>query len=53
MLCGTHQRGFLSLLKYIAFIILFRRAIEESSLDYIINGIPTNTVGYVVNISAC
>ena len=51
---GIHQGGFLSLLKYIAFIDPLLRNLEESGLGCGVAGIPTNPVGYVDDLaSAC
>ena len=54
MECGIHQGGFLSLLKYTAFIDTLLRNIEQDDLGYRVAGIPTNPVGYADDMaSAC
>ena len=51
---GIHQGGFLSLLKYVAFIDPLLRNLENSGLGCEIAGIPTNPVGYADDLaSAC
>ena len=46
MQCGIHQGGFLSLLKYTAFIDPLIRELETSNLGCSIVGVPTNPIGY-------
>ena len=46
MECGIHQGGFLSLLKYTAFIDPLIRELESSNLGCKVVGIPTSPVGY-------
>ena len=53
MKCGIHQGGFLSLLKYAAFIDPLLREIENS--DYVCRtlNIPSSPVGYADDLSLC
>ena len=54
MECGIHQGGFLSLLKYIAFIDPLLRDLEHSGLGCDVAGIPTSPIGYADDMStAC
>ena len=54
MECGIHQGGFLSLLKYVAFIDPLLRDLENSGLGCSIAGLPTSHVGYADDMStAC
>ena len=46
MECGIHQGGFLSLLKYVAFIDPLIRELEVSNLGCNVVGIPTSPIGY-------
>ena len=46
MECGIHQGGYLSLLKYTAFIDPLLRELEKSGIGCSIVGIPTDPVGY-------
>ena len=46
MECGIHQGGYLSLLKYTAFIDPLLREIENSGLGCCISGIPVCPLGY-------
>ena len=52
MECGIHQGGYLSLLKYTAFIDPLLREIEESGIGCCISGIPTSPLGYADDIAA-
>ena len=53
MTCGIHQGGFLSLLKYIAFIDPLLRKLEESDTVCSVVGIPTSPVGYADDMATC
>ena len=53
MRCGIHQGGFLSLLKYAAFIDPLLREIENSGLCFRISNIPAGPVGYADDLSVC
>ena len=53
MECGIHQGGFLSLLKYTAFIDPLIRELELSGLGCHVVGIPTNPVGYADDMATC
>ena len=53
MRCGLHQGGFLSLLKYAAFIDPLLREIENSRLCLCIINIPAGPVGYADDLSVC
>ena len=53
MQCGIHQGGFLSLLKYTAFIDPLIRSLEASGLGCQVVGIPTSPVGYADDMAAC
>ena len=54
MQCGIHQGGYLSLLKYTAFIDPLLRQIEESGLCCKISGIPSSPLGYADDMAtAC
>ena len=46
MECGIHQGGFLSLLKYVAFIDPLLRNLERSEMGCRVGGVPSNPVGY-------
>ena len=50
---GIHQGGFLSLLKYAAFIDPLLRKIENSNLGCVVHGIQTSPVGFADDMSAC
>ena len=52
MECGIHQGGYLSLLKYTAFIDPLLREIEESGMGCFISGIPTSPLGYTDDMAA-
>ena len=54
MECGIHQGGFLSLLKYVAFIDPLLRDLEQSGLGCNVAGVPTSPIGYADDMStAC
>ena len=53
MKCGIHQGGFLSLLKYTAFIDPLLREIEGSGFCHRIIDIPVRPVGYADDLSVC
>ena len=54
MECSIRQGGFLSLLKYTAFIDPLLRQIEQAGHSISVGGIPTNPVGYADDMaSAC
>ena len=54
MKCGIHQGGFLSLLKYIAFINELITNLEKSGLCCDVYGIPSNPPGYADDLAtAC
>ena len=53
MKCGIHQGGFLSLLKYAAFIDPLLREIETSGFVSRIINIPASPVGYADDLSLC
>ena len=53
MRCGIHQGGFLSLLKYAAFIDPLLREIEDSGYVCRIINIPSSPVGYADDLSVC
>ena len=52
MECGIHQGGYLSLLKYTAFIDPLLRSIENSKIGCCIDGIPTCPLGYADDMAA-
>ena len=52
MECGIHQGGFLSLLKYVAFIDPLLRDLETSDLGCRVVGVPTNPVGYADDLAS-
>ena len=52
--CGIHQGGYLSLLKYTAFIDPLLREIENSGVGCCISGVPTSPLGYADDMAtAC
>ena len=51
--CGIHQGGFLSLMKYTAFIDSLLRELEASNLCSSIYRIPSSPVGYADDLAAC
>ena len=53
MSCGIHQGGFLSLLKYTAFIDPLIRILEESNVGCTIVGVPSMPVGYADDMATC
>ena len=53
MECGIHQGGFLSLLKYTAFIDPLIRKLEKSGLGCCVVGVPTSPVGYADDMATC
>ena len=53
MECGIHQGGYLSLLKYTAFIDPLLRELENSNLGCCVAGVPTNPVGYADDMATC
>ena len=53
MECGIHQGGFLSLVKYTAFINSLLVSLEESHLCSSIYRIKTSPVGYADDLAAC
>ena len=53
MRCGIHQGGFLSLLKYSAFIDPLLREIQSSEYVCRILRIPSSPVGYADDLSLC
>ena len=53
MTCGIHQGGFLSLLKYTAFIYPLLRKLEESNTGCHIVGIPSTPIGYADDMATC
>ena len=53
MTCGIHQGGFLSLLKYTAFIDPLISELEQSGTGCTIVGIPTSPVGYADDMATC
>ena len=52
MRCGIHQGGYLSLLKYAAFIDPLLRKLEDKSLGFSIAGVPTCPLGYADDMAA-
>ena len=52
MQCGIHQGGYLSLLKYAAFIDPLLRKIEESKVGCSIHDIPACPLGYADDMAA-
>ena len=52
MLCGIHQGGFLSLIKYTAFINSLLVVLKESKLCCSISYIKTTPLGYADDIAA-
>ena len=52
MLCGIHQGGYLSLLKYAAFIDPLLRQIEDSKVGSTIHDIPACPLGYADDMAA-
>ena len=53
MKCGIHQGGYLSLLKYFAFIDPLLRKLETSDLCCSVAGIKSSPIGYADDLSAC
>ena len=53
MECGIHQGGYLSLVKYTAFIDSLITSLESSRLCSTIYRIPTSPVGYADDVAAC
>ena len=53
MECGIHQGGFLSLLKYTAFIDPLIRELQDFNLGCSVVGIPTNPIGYADDMATC
>ena len=54
MECGIHQGGYLSLLKYTAFIDPLLREIETSGIGCCISSVPTSPLGYADDMAmAC
>ena len=53
MKCGIHQGGYLSLVKYTAFINSLITSLETSGLCSAIYRIPTSPVGYADDVAAC
>ena len=53
MLCGIHQGGYLSLVKYTAFINSLISSLETSGLCSTIYRVPTSPVGYADDVAAC
>ena len=53
MECGIHQGGFLSLLKYTAFIDPLIRILEQSRYGCQVVGVPTSPVGYADDMATC
>ena len=52
MNCRIHQGGFLSSLKYVAFINSLLEQLKESGLCISIKGIKCSPIGYADDISA-
>ena len=52
MECGIHQVGFLSLLKYVAFIDPLLRDLVKSELGCRVAGVPSNPVGYADDMAS-
>ena len=52
MKCGIHQGGYLSLLKYIAFINTLIERLEESNLCATIYGLSVSPLGYADDIAS-
>ena len=52
MECGIHQGGFLSLLKYTAFIDPLLRKIDQDGLGLQVVGVPANPVGYADDMAS-
>ena len=53
MTCGIHQGGFLSLLKYTAFIDPLITLLERSGTGCSVVGIPSSPVGYADDMATC
>ena len=53
MLCGIHQGGFLSLVKYIAFINSLILELKDSTLCCAIEGVQTTPLGYADDLATC
>ena len=53
MECGIHQGGFLSMIKYTAFINSLLSELEQSRLCCSIYNVNTSPVGYADDIAAC
>ena len=53
MECGIHQGGYLSLLKYTAFIDPLIRKLEKYGLGCTVVGIPVSPVGYADDMATC
>ena len=53
MLCGIHQGGFLSLVKYIAFVNSLIVELKNSNLCCAIDRIQTTPVGYADDLATC
>ena len=52
MLCGIHQGGYLSLIKYAVFINSLLVSLEKSRLCCVVHGINTTPLGYADDIAA-
>ena len=50
--CGIHQGGYLSLVKYIAFINSLINCLEESNLCCAVHGIKTSPLGYADDVAS-
>ena len=53
MLCGIHQGGFLSLVKYIAFINSLILELKDSTLCCAIERVQTTPLGYADDLATC
>ena len=53
MECGIHQGGYLSLLKYAAFIDPLLRRIEGDNIGVSVGNVQTTPVGFADDMSAC
>ena len=53
MNCGIHQGGFLSLVKYVAFVNSLLVQLKESALCCAVAGVQTTPLGYADDLATC
>ena len=53
MMCGIHQGGFLSLIKYIAFVNSLLLELKDSNLCCAIERVQTTPLGYADDLATC